>query len=153
MKRAASRVPRLSAHVSPYHSSVTLFDAVPGEDGPSTPRTRRAKRVKLDDVGTSAIPDLEDTVEELPISHAETRPSLPKLKTSKSPRKPKPIAQCLENPHPAPPRWRETYDIIKSMRSRIVAPVDTMGCDQAQLKEVDPKVSPRHLQVLKVLTS
>ncbi|EGN96402.1 hypothetical protein SERLA73DRAFT_170779 [Serpula lacrymans var. lacrymans S7.3] len=57
----------------------------------------------------------------------------------KSPRKPKPIQQSLKVPHPAPPRWRETYDTIKEMRSHIVAPVDTMGCDQAQLKESDPK--------------
>ncbi|KAH9890497.1 DNA glycosylase, partial [Cubamyces lactineus] len=56
-----------------------------------------------------------------------------------SPRKPKTIPTALETPHPAPPRWREAYDAIKRMRSRIVAPVDTMGCDQAQLKETDPK--------------
>ncbi|EPQ50587.1 DNA glycosylase [Gloeophyllum trabeum ATCC 11539] len=43
------------------------------------------------------------------------------------------------NPHPAPVNWRETYDTIKEMRSRIKAPVDTMGCDQAQLKEQEPK--------------
>lgn len=137
MKRSASQVPKLSAHVSPYHSSVTLFETAPIEDGPSTCSTRRSKRVKL---GTSVIPDLEDTVKELPNTETSSS-SQPKSKTPKSPRKPRPIAQSLEKPHPAPPRWQETYDTIKSMRSRIVAPVDTMGCDQAQLKEIEPKVS------------
>lgn len=59
---------------------------------------------------------------------------------SASPRKPKPVPQSLAVPHPAPPRWKEAYDAIKRMRENILAPVDTMGCDQAQLKEVDPKV-------------
>ncbi|KIJ63357.1 hypothetical protein HYDPIDRAFT_134499 [Hydnomerulius pinastri MD-312] len=58
---------------------------------------------------------------------------------SKSPKKPKAIPQSLDVPHPPPTRWKETYDAIKKMRSRITAPVDTMGCDQAQLKEQDPK--------------
>ncbi|KAG6835643.1 hypothetical protein H0H93_016250 [Arthromyces matolae] len=58
---------------------------------------------------------------------------------NKSPRKSKPIPQALAVPHPAPGRWRETYDTIKQMRTRITAPVDTMGCDQAQSKETDPK--------------
>jgi endonuclease III len=39
------------------------------------------------------------------------------------------------------PRWWETYDAIKEMHSHIIAPVDTMGCDQAQLKEMNLKVS------------
>jgi len=58
---------------------------------------------------------------------------------SKSPRKPKPIQLSLDVPHPAPSKWQETYDTIKQMRSRVLAPVDTMGCDQAQHKEQDPK--------------
>ena len=60
---------------------------------------------------------------------------------SASPRKVKPIRQNLDVPHPEPENWRETYAMIKAMRSNIVAPVDTMGCDQAQFKETDHKVS------------
>ena len=59
---------------------------------------------------------------------------------SKAPKKQKPIPQSLEKPHPAPEHWREQYDVIKSMRARLKAPVDTMGCDQAQNGETDPKV-------------
>lgn len=64
-------------------------------------------------------------------------PSKAKAKKAKA----KSVPQTLETPHPAPHRWRETYDTIKAMRSRFVAPVDTMGCDQAQTGETNPKVS------------
>ena len=57
-----------------------------------------------------------------------------------SPKKPKAIKQALKKPHPAPARWRETYDAIKEMRSRFTAPVDTMGCDTAKWKEIDLRV-------------
>jgi len=59
---------------------------------------------------------------------------------SKAKAKAKPVPQELETPHPAPPNWREVYDMIKAMRSRFVAPVDTMGCAQAQTGEIDPRV-------------
>ena len=59
---------------------------------------------------------------------------------SASPQKPKAIKQALDKPHPAPEAWRETYDSIKEMRSRFPAPVDTMGCDTAKWKEMDPRV-------------
>ena len=58
----------------------------------------------------------------------------------RSPKKPKLIPQSLDVPHPSPERWKEAYDAIKEMRARTTAPVDTMGCDQAQWKEQDPKV-------------
>lgn len=48
----------------------------------------------------------------------------------KSPRKPKAFVNSLATPHPAPSRWREVYDIIAKQRKGIVAPVDTMGCEQ-----------------------
>ncbi|RXW20986.1 hypothetical protein EST38_g4849 [Candolleomyces aberdarensis] len=38
-----------------------------------------------------------------------------------------------------PKNWEEVYALIKEMRAKIVAPVDTMGCAQAQNKESDPK--------------
>lgn len=60
----------------------------------------------------------------------------------KAPKKQKPIRQSLDKPHPTPEHWKEQYDTIKSMRARIKAPVDTMGCDQAQNGETDPKVLP-----------
>lgn len=32
----------------------------------------------------------------------------------------------LAKPHPAPPRWAEQYALIERMRSKIIAPVDTL---------------------------
>ncbi|KAK0563987.1 orotidine 5'-phosphate decarboxylase [Tilletia horrida] len=51
-----------------------------------------------------------------------------------SPRKSnKPIKRELEahELHPAPPRWKETYSLLLQQRRRIVAPVDTLGCEEA----------------------
>jgi len=51
-----------------------------------------------------------------------------------SPRKSnKPIKRELEahEAHPAPPKWTETYALILKQRRRIVAPVDTLGCEEA----------------------
>ncbi|KAF6764844.1 DNA-lyase [Ephemerocybe angulata] len=62
-----------------------------------------------------------------------------KAKAKAKPKTPKAIPSTLANPHPAPEHWEEVYDLIKDMRSRIVAPVDTMGCDQAQYKESEPR--------------
>lgn len=53
----------------------------------------------------------------------------------------KPVPTTLATPHPAPENWEEVYMLIRQMRTKIVAPVDTMGCDQAQFKESDPKVN------------
>ncbi|PWY98738.1 DNA glycosylase [Testicularia cyperi] len=50
-----------------------------------------------------------------------------------SPRKKqKPIKVNLEEheAHPAPPRWEVTYAILAKQRTKIVAPVDTMGCEE-----------------------
>ncbi|EGX50538.1 hypothetical protein AOL_s00075g174 [Orbilia oligospora ATCC 24927] len=39
-----------------------------------------------------------------------------------------------------PENWREMYDLIKEMRLRIPAPVDTVGCARLAQKDVPPKV-------------
>lgn len=135
MRRASSsKTARIKAQASPYHTSVTLFKIEDDtQPGPST--SRRSRRVKIEDDASIPIADLEDIIAgPKPASKAMKKPT-------KSPRKSKPIQQALETPHPSPPNWKETYDTIKEMRSTFVAPVDTMGCDQAQLKEKDPKVS------------
>ena len=104
-----------------------------------TPRTtRKAPRTAK----STTVVKTETQAEEVAGSSASAPArGRPKPRRVASPRKPKPIPTALETPHPAPPRWREAYDTIKRMRQRIVAPVDTMGCDQAQLKETDPKVA------------
>jgi hypothetical protein len=157
MKRRSSgrSTPKTRLIISQQSStdpSVTLFklenpdsDDGDSEPGPSTP-SRRSKRVKVEEIVKA-----EDVVhEELPVSAATVAPAADKGKKARSagrmpsasPQKPKAIKQALKNPHPAPERWRETYDSIKEMRSRFPAPVDTMGCDTAKWKEIDPRVAP-----------
>ena len=118
MAKAASssirRSTRLVEASSPYNASVTLYTL---------------KKEDLD-VDASVLSDSE-----------ESQPPRPISKKPASPKKPKVLKQSLATPHPAPERWRETYALIKEMRTKIVAPVDTMGCQQAQSVETDPKVS------------
>ncbi|KAI6141527.1 DNA glycosylase [Pisolithus thermaeus] len=141
---ATERATRLAVKSSPYHAAVNPCDAqdIPG---PSTARRRiREKRDVEHD-------DPEDLADRLPAATIKKRAKTKTTKTttsvtitetkSRSPKKSKVIPQSLAVPHPAPERWKEAYDAIKEMRSRIPAPVDTMGCDQAQWKEQDPKNS------------
>ena len=126
-KSVRTRSTRLVSRPSPYHNSVTLFQSdVAGASSIRRASTRSPKKE------ASEIVDVEDVVP------GQTSPR--KNKGKSTVRKQKSIRTALDKPHPAPENWREVYDTIKEMRSRIVAPVDTMGCDQAQFKETDPKV-------------
>ncbi|KAK2460682.1 hypothetical protein APHAL10511_007152 [Amanita phalloides] len=113
---------RLTSRPSPYHKAVILLEP----DIAGTPDIRRPLTRSRKTVPTTEIADLEDAV------HRKERTTVPKRKSIKT---------ALDKPHPAPENWRTVYDTIKDMRSRVVAPVDTMGCDQAQFKESDPKNS------------
>ncbi|PCH38540.1 DNA glycosylase [Wolfiporia cocos MD-104 SS10] len=140
LKRSAS--PVLEARPSPYHPSVTLFAATASaaHDAQSSPR--RSRRLVDNHVrrATASATDIEEeTASPRKTSGRATSGSPTKRTRSASPRKPKPVPQALETPHPAPPRWREAYDAIKEMRSQIVAPVDTMGAGAAQLGETVPE--------------
>ncbi|KAF9809239.1 hypothetical protein IEO21_07468 [Rhodonia placenta] len=90
---------------------------------------KRARKIKAD---ASELADTTPTID------ANQSP-LKVEKGAASPRKQTSVAKALATPHPTPERWRETYDTIKDMRSRIVAPVDTMGCDRPQLEETTPQ--------------
>ncbi|KDQ59784.1 hypothetical protein JAAARDRAFT_126654 [Jaapia argillacea MUCL 33604] len=142
IKRASTlKERRLSTRPSPYHLDVTLVEAESVAES-SNAVSRRSQRVKREsaDEPLTEIESLAPGFNSEPSNRARQSSSSPVKRTgSASPRKPKLIPQTLGTPHPTPPRWKETYDTIKEMRSHIVAPVDTMGCDQAQNKEVDPK--------------
>lgn len=147
MKRVASS--GLSGRPSPYHSSVILYE-------PATDEPRRSKRIKIKEEATVSTVESDGPnrpgnnskrVEKFVVKYDETQSSEGKIQGSVSPRKLKSVPQSLAVPHPAPSQWQEAYDTIKRMREHIVAPVDTMGCDQAQFKEVDPKVCHRRMAV------
>ncbi|KIL68495.1 hypothetical protein M378DRAFT_120602 [Amanita muscaria Koide BX008] len=117
-----TRSTRLLSRTSPYHRSVSLIEAT-ALDGANNDTPTARSTADLEDI---AVPGKSTIVENRKL---------------RAPRKQKSIPTALEKPHPTPERWREAYDTIKVMRSRVVAPVDTMGCDQAQFKETDPKNS------------
>ncbi|KAG1856629.1 DNA glycosylase [Suillus subalutaceus] len=139
----------LLARASPYHSAVTLIEAG-NADQPSTSLSsspKPSKRIKLEveSPKTSNISDrtrstsLRKTSSTVKLEETVSEEDTSSRVKAKSPKKPKPIPQNLDTPHPAPPHWKEVYDSIKEMRAQTVAPVDTMGCEQAQHKEKDPK--------------
>ncbi|KZT11151.1 DNA glycosylase [Laetiporus sulphureus 93-53] len=162
-KRKASESPQgLIGRPSPYHPSVTLFQ--PNSEPSSSPTVplttrrspRRQKIVKREDSmdstekstvtgDTSALTNstvLKSPKAATASTSSDVKPdSTTHAKASQggSPRKRKSASQASGAFHPAPPRWREAYDKIKEMRSRVVAPVDTMGCGRAQLFETIPK--------------
>ncbi|KAK0458592.1 DNA glycosylase [Desarmillaria tabescens] len=120
----------LSNTLGPYNTSVTLVKLEEESNLQSSSdqeSPRRPKRVKL-----------EDTVQDIEEYANVCTPKRSKVKRS-SPKKLKPIPQSLATPHPAPEKWRDAYDAIKDMRSNIVAPVDSMGSDSAQLGEKEPQ--------------
>jgi endonuclease III len=170
MKRTVQGRTRLASSRSTANPSVTLFaledtsvtresasppspltDLDEEKNTSTSPRRTKRRRVKVEidatnDDTTAETELIIETKVSKPARKAKSSISSPSKKETKvasgsqSPRKPKAIAQSLETPHPAPEHWREAYDAIKEMRSKIVAPVDTMGCDTAQDQETDPKV-------------
>ncbi|KAF9651900.1 DNA glycosylase [Thelephora ganbajun] len=156
----------LYATRSSANPAVTLYNTLAkdlaSEASGSTPAPRRSKRIKPeDDDGVShanssagdsrvATQKLGPSTKRVKVEHVtnanppwEGEATSPKRRSkssrSKAPKKPKLVQQSLDKPHPAPEHWKEQYGSIKSMRMRVKAPVDTMGCDQAQNGETDPK--------------
>jgi endonuclease-3 len=41
--------------------------------------------------------------------------------------------------HP-PPNWEEIYEAVKEMRKKVLAPVDTMGCETLAQEHSSPRV-------------
>ncbi|KAK0185841.1 DNA glycosylase [Armillaria mellea] len=131
LKRTLRQSARLIEHASSYNASVTLVKLEEESNNiQEFESPRQSKRVKLEDT----LQDIEDHV-----NVSTPKRSKAKRPPSSSPKKPKPIPQSLATPHPAPEQWREVYDAIKAMRANIVAPVDSMGSDSAQLKEKEPR--------------
>lgn len=143
LKRPRTPSPRLTSHVSQHSPSVTIFQLSDIEHLP-----RRSKRVKkqpdLDNLTRDILTDTPKKSPKTGVNSTASGSALPSPSQYRdvqtSPKRFKAIAQSLAIPHPPPSTWREAYDTIKEMRSRFVAPVDTMGCDRAQLKETHPKV-------------
>lgn len=155
LKRTLSSPTTLTSRISQHNTSVTIFQLSSHDDDIEN-SPRRSKRVKrqdntehqcqsdLDNLTHDVLADKPKKSRKSGVNATASGSALPSSSERRdvqdSPKKFKAIAQSLAIPHPPPSTWRETYDTIKDMRSRFVAPVDTMGCDRAQLKETDPKV-------------
>ncbi|KAL8284304.1 hypothetical protein RQP46_005053 [Phenoliferia psychrophenolica] len=119
-------MPKATVSRSTFNSRVTLYEpptaAASGSGSTSSstrPSTRRSPRPPA--ASTSALATAPEDVK--PSTKVKSSPA-------KSPRKPTPFKLALEKPHPAPKRWQEAYEVIRKQREGIVAPVDTMGCEQ-----------------------
>ena len=133
MKRTASRTTKVTSRPDPLIHSDEDNDHV----GP-----QRSKRVRR---GTSNFDDIkiQQLEPQLP-SHPAVRQGASEPGDS--------IQQTPQTPHPAPPRWRQQYDLIVAMRSQETADVDTMGCQLAQAGETDPVVSSSWHSIYNILT-
>lgn len=150
--------PRLTSRASHHNPAVTIFQLSSYEDDIEH-SPRRSKRIK-----TRNITETEGQIRLDNLSHdvlsvksckfdADTTASGSALPSTSRPRDVRSSPKTFKAPHPTPTSWRETYDTIKDMRSRFMAPVDTMGCHMAQLKETDPKVIKGFFQIQSCLHS
>ncbi|KAI0728835.1 DNA glycosylase [Fomitopsis betulina] len=155
MKRSASPFEPAASEQLRGGSFSTLTPTDPESSHVPLRRSKRVKTkhdaVQLTTADLTTLVKVEDTSEETELqlvdsappskgSSAKRKPSARvKKEGSVSPKKQKLIVQALETPHPTPARWSEAYNAIKEMRERIVAPVDTMGCNRAQLEETIPQ--------------
>ncbi|KAM0748461.1 DNA glycosylase [Meredithblackwellia eburnea MCA 4105] len=117
---------------STYNSKVTLYE-------PDKTVTRTSRSIKVEAVLPAASPARKRTrsriessgLEDIKLEEDEKKfGKVKKVKKEPSPKKPTPFKEKLDKAHPAPKRWEEAYEIIRKQRERIIAPVDTMGCEQ-----------------------
>ncbi|KAK6507262.1 DNA N-glycosylase and apurinic/apyrimidinic (AP) lyase [Arthrobotrys musiformis] len=116
---------------SPY------FNASPSQ--PSKKRKRNttttikppSKGIKKEDPEVKHEDEDEDEEEKKP---------KPKPKSNKSVKIKKEKGKYIDVHYDPPENWRQMYDLIKEMRLRIPAPVDTVGCERLAQTDVPPKV-------------
>ncbi|GAA6063238.1 hypothetical protein JCM10212_000340 [Sporobolomyces blumeae] len=151
-------MPALRARKSSISAHVTLYEPVAALSSPNaaadagpplatiSPLRRTTRSLTTPSSGARRVvklehPDSDDAIEDgfeaaAALDDGRDAEPLPESKPAprpRSPRKPTPRKVKLDVPHPAPKRWQETYAAIERQRSGIVAPVDTMGCDQQHL--------------------
>lgn len=92
-----------------------------------SPSKQGRRSIKLEDNEGAATPRAKPASSSpFSISPQKTNPKSIKLELDASEIK------------PAPKRWRAQLDVLAAQRRRIVAPVDTMGCEALSSSEADP---------------
>lgn len=134
------------------------------EGFPQTPSTRRSMRIALA-ASVTATPDSvfkgEDDDEEKLVSIGQDADVKAEPQSPATPSRKKtgggsstPIKLKLDKPHPEPPRWRRQYTLIEQMRARIIAPVDTLGCETPNRERSDdPRTVRFHMLISLMLSS
>lgn len=102
------------------------FQSPPVKAEPDVKKRKRATTVKKRAVKREPTPSLGDIV-----------PAIIKREGKKKGGKKEKNVPLKTEP---PPHWEEMYDAVKEMRSRIPAPVDTMGCERLADGASTPKV-------------
>ncbi|KAK4701280.1 hypothetical protein P7C70_g4952, partial [Phenoliferia sp. Uapishka_3] len=118
-------MPKLPSTRSTFNSRVSIYEpptqaststaAAPASSSIASTSRRPTRSSPFPTPATAATPEKQPRI---------------KASASPSPRKPTPFKVALDKAHPAPNRWEEAYEIIRQQREGIVAPVDTMGCEQ-----------------------
>lgn len=106
------------------------FQSPPTKVGPEVKKRKRAATVKREAIKREPTPSLGDIVPA--IIKYERKKAVGKGGSSK--------AKNIPLKTEPPPHWEEMYDAVKEMRSRIPAPVDTMGCERLADGASTPKV-------------
>ncbi|KAK6339594.1 DNA N-glycosylase and apurinic/apyrimidinic (AP) lyase [Orbilia javanica] len=104
-----------------------------------TPSTNRIKKEEDHDDDDEEYGIKEEDDEEEEDKKKPARKSNPKPK-SKPVKIKKEKGKYIDVHYDPPSNWREMYDLIKEMRLRIPAPVDTVGCERLAQTDVPPKV-------------
>ena len=117
-----------------------IEDALPCSDPQGTILKTSRRRIKVEVNASEGLLLSSKDLVVSPPSPVKKVKDEETLSGSTSPKKQKLLRMNLDVPHPAPARWKEAYSAIQEMRSLYVAPVDTMGCDKAQVPETNPKV-------------
>ncbi|PWN52526.1 OMPdecase-domain-containing protein [Violaceomyces palustris] len=99
------------------------------DDATRPPRHRRRRRPGG---GGKKRDDLSEVEIKAKVKKSERKASLSSPFETSPRKKQKAIKLDLEphEAHPAPSRWEETYRVLEKQRARILAPVDTMGCEE-----------------------
>ncbi|KAI5479324.1 endonuclease III [Pseudohyphozyma bogoriensis] len=127
----------MKATRSTYNSRVTLISAPETSTSTTAIDTKPAIRKRTRSTASLAADAATDYSDDVKPAKIEKKPKVA------SPRKPPVFKVALDKAHPAPKRWEEAYEIIRKQREGIVAPVDTMGCEQGGRERTDEKPSQR----------
>ncbi|KAJ9123077.1 hypothetical protein QFC22_001266 [Naganishia vaughanmartiniae] len=121
----------------------------------ATPRRRNLRRqTGIPTTPAVATTPAEVVKEELSTPLRQVATLKRKNESATKPQPSTPIKLKLEKAHAEPPKWKRQYELISKMRERIVAPVDTMGCDTPNgERSSDPKTVRFHILISLMLSS